>query len=152
MRLRKKKKQTTEISTASLPDIVFLLLFFFMVSATIQPKDEQVKYKSPSAQAITSIKQKTLVREIVIGQPKNTDYGVEDVVTVDNRIIQPAQLTQWAMEQKESLPEAYRDQMIIVIKADEYVNMGLIIDVQEELKKANARKVVYRALPETTTL
>ncbi|WP_421871794.1 ExbD/TolR family protein [Marinoscillum sp.] len=151
MRFKTKTKfQNTEISTASLPDIVFLLLFFFMVSATIKPVDEQVTYKTPQALAITSVDQKTLIREISIGHPQNTSLGDQDVISVANQIIRVDQIAQWAIEQKETLPEALKDQMIVVIKADEFVKMGLISDVQEELKKANARKVVYRARPEAT--
>ncbi|MBR07744.1 MAG: biopolymer transporter ExbD [Rickettsiales bacterium] len=145
--IRKKQRQTVEISTASLPDIVFLLLFFFMVSATIKPTNEQVKLTTPKAQAMIKINRKELIREINIGTPINREMGDSEVISVDNRVITKEQLAQWVVEQKESLPESLKDQMIIVIKADEYVKMGLINDVQEELKKVNARKIVYRTLP-----
>tara|TARA_Y100001949_G_C15929958_1_gene305178 strand:+ start:286 stop:732 length:447 start_codon:yes stop_codon:yes gene_type:complete len=145
--IRKKTRAKAEISTASLPDIVFLLLFFFMVSATIKPMNDQVKLTTPKAQAMTKINRKELIREIIIGKPINREVGDQEVISVDNRVIKKEQLTQWVMEQKETLPENLKDQMIIVIKADEYVKMGLVDDVQEELKKANARKVVYRTTP-----
>ena len=145
--IRKKTRAKAEISTASLPDIVFLLLFFFMVSATIKPMNDQVKLTTPNAQAMTKVNRKELIREIIIGKPINREVGDQEVISVDNRVIKKEQLTQWVMEQKETLPENLKDQMIIVIKADEYVKMGLVDDVQEELKKANARKVVYRTTP-----
>ena len=145
--IRKKTRAKAEISTASLPDIVFLLLFFFMVSATIKPMNDQVKLTTPKAQAMTKVNRKELIREIIIGKPINREVGDQEVISVDNRVIKKEQLTQWVMEQKETLPENLKDQMIIVIKADEYVKMGLVDDVQEELKKANARKVVYRTTP-----
>ena len=93
------------------------------------------------------INRKELIREINIGTPINREMGDSEVISVDNRVITKEQLAQWVVEQKESLPESLKDQMIIVIKADEYVKMGLINDVQEELKKVNARKIVYRTLP-----
>lgn len=145
--IRKRQRTKTEISTASLPDIVFLLLFFFMVSATIKPMNDQVKLTIPKAQAMTKINRQELIKEIIIGKPINREVGEQEVISVDNKVIKKEQLTQWVIEQKESLPENLKDQMIIVIKADEYVKMGLISDVQEELKKANARKVVYRTTP-----
>ncbi|WP_258101189.1 ExbD/TolR family protein [Marinoscillum pacificum] len=145
--IRKKTRAKAEISTASLPDIVFLLLFFFMVSATIKPMNDQVKLTTPKAEAMTKVNRKELIREIIIGKPINREVGDQEVISVDNRVIKKEQLTQWVMEQKETLPENLKDQMIIVIKADEYVKMGLVDDVQEELKKANARKVVYRTTP-----
>lgn len=146
---RKSNRKKVEISTASLPDIVFLLLFFFMVSATIKPKNDQVKVNTPAAVAMTQVHKKELVREISVGQPKEGLFGASDVISVDNQIIQMEQIAQWVVEQKETLPETYKDQMIIVIKADEFVKMGLISDLQEELKKVNARKVVYRTLPKS---
>lgn len=148
MGFRNKTRQKTEISTASLPDIVFLLLFFFMVTATIKPKEDKVKISYPKATALTKVQMKTLIREVSIGQPRDIRYGSEDIITVDNRVIELEDIPQWIVEQKETLPEAYKDQMIVLLKADESMKMGLINDVQQQLKKSNARKVVYRTLTE----
>lgn len=148
MKLRKKPEREVEISTASLPDIVFLLLFFFMVSATIRPKEETLNVKYPKAGAIANIDRKELIREINEGVPKKAIFGTEPKISVDNRMIEVGELAQWALQQKETLPESYKDQMIVLLKSDEKVRMGLISDIQEELKKANARKIVFRTTEE----
>lgn len=148
MKLRNKPREVKEISTASLPDIVFLLLFFFMVSATIKNKEDKVSIQYPQATAITQIEKKTLIREISVGIPKDHRYGDQPVIAVDDRIILMDDVPQWVIEQKETLPEAYKDQMIVLLRADELVKMGLVSDIQQQLKKADARKIVYRTLIE----
>lgn len=150
-RLRKKSEHSAEISTASLPDIVFLLLFFFMVSATIKTKEEVVSVEIPMAQALTTIEKKSLIREISIGTPRNSRYGAAMSIEVDGRIILLDELPQWIAEQREQLPESFRDQMIILLRADAHVSMGLVSDVQEKLKEINARKILYRTLKESNS-
>lgn len=149
MKFKTKTKQgTPELSTSSLPDIIFLLLFFFMVSATIRPKEEIVQTQIPKAIAITKVDRKELVREITIGLPKNATFGREPRISVEGQFIEMDRIAQWLVEQRESLPEVLRDQMIVVLRADEQVEMGLVSDLEEELKKVNARKIVFRTLQE----
>ncbi len=146
MRFRKKQKQTPEISTASMPDIVFLLLFFFMVTATIDKSQDQLKLEVPHAQAITKIQKKFLIRELHVGFPKNPNLGTAPRISADDRIIDISDLGNWVQAQKTDLGEAYKDQMIVMLKADIDVDMGLIGDIQVELRKHNARKVLFRTL------
>ncbi len=149
MKFKTKTKQgTPELSTSSLPDIIFLLLFFFMVSATIRPKEDIVQAEIPKAIAITKVDRKELVREITIGLPKNSAFGKEPRISVEGQFIEMDRIAQWLVEQRESLPEVLKDQMIVVLRADEHVEMGLVSDLEEELKKVNARKIVFRTLQE----
>ena len=87
MRIRKKVQAKTEISTASMPDVVFLLLFFFMVSATIKQQHDQVKTKIPLAHALTKIDKQFLIREIHVGKLTNENMGSGFKISVENRII-----------------------------------------------------------------
>ncbi len=146
MRFRKKQKQNPEISTASMPDIVFLLLFFFMVTATIDKSQDQLKLEIPQAQAITKIQKKFLIRELHVGFPKNPNLGTSPRISASDRIIDISDLGNWVQAQKTDLGEAYQDQMIVMLKADIDVDMGLIGDIQVELRKHNARKVLFRTL------
>ncbi|MEQ8926572.1 MAG: biopolymer transporter ExbD [Fulvivirga sp.] len=147
-RFKKTVKNKTEITTASLPDIVFLLLFFFMVSATIKTKDKMVETQLPEAKEMTKVEMKTLIREVSVGKPVAADFGNNPKISVGNRLIELDEIVQWVIAEKETLPEAYKDQIIILLKADEEVQMGLISDVQQKLRKANARKILFRTLDE----
>jgi biopolymer transport protein ExbD len=142
-------KRETKISTASLPDIVFLLLFFFMVSATMKENDDLVHTQLPEAQNITKAEMKILVKTLIVGVPKNKSFGDQPLITDGHKFIELSHIVHWANEMKSELPDFYRDQMIVLIKADESVNMGVIAVIQEKLKEANARKVIYRTTEES---
>mmetsp|Transcript_10880 Transcript_10880/g.44538 ORF Transcript_10880/g.44538 Transcript_10880/m.44538 type:complete len:150 (-) Transcript_10880:539-988(-) len=146
MKIRKKSMANSEISTASMPDIVFLLLFFFMVTATIKVKEEQLKVSMPNAHAVNSIDKKFLIKELHVGFPKDAQLGNSPKISAENRLIGLRQIGLWVQNQKADLGEIYQDQMIVLLKADEKVDMGFIGDIQTELRKHNARKILYRTL------
>ena len=146
MKIQKNLTSNAEISTASMPDIVFLLLFFFMVSATIKPQEDQLKIRQPKAHALTQVEKKFLIRELHIGFPKNETLGKSPRISDGEVIMELSQIGNWVAQQKSELGEAYEDQMIVLIKAHKEVDMGLIGDVQQELRKYNARKVLFRTL------
>ncbi|MEP3386655.1 MAG: biopolymer transporter ExbD [Reichenbachiella sp.] len=139
MEIKKKTAASAEISTTSMPDIVFLLLFFFMVTATIKVNEEQLDVHIPNAHSLTTVDKKFLIKELFVGFPK-------DSISVDNKLIALEQIGQWVQEQKSDLGEVYKDQLIVMLKADEQVDMGLIGDIQMELRKNNARKILYRTI------
>lgn len=151
MKIRKKTSTTAEISTASMPDIVFLLLFFFMVTATIKVNEEQLNVKMPNAHSLTMVDKKFLIKELHVGFPKDRKLGSTPRISAGNQIISLNQIGQWVQEQKSDLGEIYKDQLIVMLKADEQVDMGLIGDIQVELRRNNARKVLYRTLDKIAT-
>ena len=150
-KIRKKTKTNAQISTASLPDIVFLLLFFFMVSTVIRTEDEIQSIKTPRATQLTKAEMKLLIKELKIGKPSDVTFGSEPLISSGGKFLQLDQITQWVEEQKSELPESMRDQIIILIRADEEVKMGLVADIQERLRESNARKILYRANNENIT-
>ena len=141
-------KRQTKISTASLPDIVFMMLFFFMVTATIKSEKEIVKTEEPRAREITAADKKILVKELIIGKPLSANDGSEYRIVADDRYLSLGQIKQWVNAKRDELPEYYKDQLIVMLKADKSVKMGFIGDVQQELRESQARKVLYRALQE----
>lgn len=147
-KIKTKTRSKAEISTASLPDIVFLLLFFFMVTATIRTVDDKVEVTQPQAEAISKVEQKTLIRELAVGPPKDGKVGNEPRIYSEGKWLELKDVSQWVMEQKQTLSESQRDQMIVMLRADEYVKMGMVADIQTELRKADARKILYRTRQE----
>ena len=145
---RKSGKGLAKISTASLPDIVFMMLFFFMVTATIKNDKKLVDPEEPHAREISKPDMKILVKELIIGKPLETSSGLEYKLVADDQYISMGQVRQWVNAKRDELPAYYKDQLIVMLRADKSVKMGLISDVQQELRKSNARKVLYRALNE----
>ncbi len=139
------QERESGIPTSALPDIIFMLLFFFMVTTIFRKNDAVIKYAVPDANQIKKIENKILVTTINIGIPKNRSLGTEPVIESGGNVLGIRDIIPLVLYERNKLPVYYQDQQIILLKADENVNMGLIYDVQQELRKANARKIVYAA-------
>lgn len=136
----------SSISTAALPDIIFMLLFFFMVTTVLRKSDENLKYKIPTAEQLKQIDQKSLITQISIGIPKDMEkFGSEPRIEAEGKLLEMKDIIPFIMKEKDELPSYYRDQIIILLKADEDVPMGIVSDVKQELRKANARKIIFAA-------
>lgn len=142
----KKSKASTAISVASLPDIVFILLFFFMVTTVMREQDILVEQKLPKASQLQKLQKKTLISYIYLGKPKSVEiYGTEPRIQANDALLNPADLVQWVNQERDLLPENERGLITISMKADKDVKMGPISDVQSELREADARRVLYAA-------
>jgi biopolymer transport protein ExbD len=142
----KHSDREANISTAALPDIIFMLLFFFMVTTVLRNSEELLKYKIPTAEQLKEIQNKSLVSQISIGMPKDAQrYGEEPRIEAGGRVIEVAEIVPFIMGEKDALPVYSRSHIIVLLKADENVPMGIVSDVKQELKKANARKIVFAA-------
>lgn len=146
-KFKKKTKTSNEIPTAALPDIIFMLLFFFMVTTVMRETDIMVKQTLPRATQLSKLERKSLVSYIYIGEPKKSEiYGSEPKIQVNDVFIGIDDIIQFVNQEKDKLSEAERDQITMSFKADIDAKMGLISDVQQELREVNARKVLYSSI------
>src|SRR5690606_39997439 len=84
-KFKKKAKSNPEIPTSALPDIIFMLLFFFMVTTVLRETDLLVEQKIPQAEQLTKLERKSLVSYIYIGKPKSPEkYGTEPRIQVND--------------------------------------------------------------------
>ncbi len=140
----KKKKGMDTINTASLPDIVFMLLFFFMVVTVIKSEDPQVKIEPPSASELASIEQKHLVKYIFIGPPLNSDrMGSAAVIQLDDDFARVDQIQDWVAAKRNELQESEQNKIVISLKVDKSTKMGIVTAVKQELREATALKIIY---------
>ena len=142
----KKTNTSQEIPTAALPDIIFMLLFFFMVTTVLRETDLLVANSVPSASQLQKLEKKSLVSYIYIGAPKDTEkYGTEERIQVNDVLIETKDIPLFVAQEKDKLSEAERDQITMSFKVDTEAKMGIVNDVKQELRKSNARKVNYSA-------
>lgn len=151
MAVMKKKgnKELPAISTASLPDVIFMILFFFMVSTTMREQELLVRYKLPSATEVQKLEKKSLVSYVNIGVPVShmqAQYGTAPRIQLNDSFKTARDIGDFIGAERDMLNEADRAQMTISIKADQYTKMGIITDVKQELRRANALKISYAAL------
>ncbi|MFN3758754.1 MAG: ExbD/TolR family protein [Algoriphagus aquaeductus] len=143
-KFKKKTNTQTNIPTSALPDIIFMLLFFFMVTTVLREQAILVEQKIPQATQLQKLQKKTLISYIYIGKPKNTAlYGSEPRFQANDALITAPDIVQWVNQERDMLPEADRGLITISMKVDKDVKMGPISDVQTELRNADARRVLY---------
>ncbi|WP_297335385.1 biopolymer transporter ExbD [Algoriphagus sp.] len=143
----KKTKTSENIPTSALPDIIFMLLFFFMVTTVLREQEILVEQKIPQATQLQKLQKKTLISYIYIGKPKNTAlYGSEPRIQANDALLNTADIVQWVNRERDALPEADRPMITISMKVDRDVKMGPISDVQTELRDADARRVLYASV------
>ncbi|MGF1533318.1 MAG: ExbD/TolR family protein [Bernardetiaceae bacterium] len=147
-KFKKKTGTSQEIPTAALPDIIFMLLFFFMVTTVMRTSELLIDVKIPKATQLQKLEKKSLVSYIYIGKPKDvSQYGDEPRIQVNDALIVPEDIPRFVLEEKEKLDEVERDKITMSIKADVETEMGIVIDVKQELRKANALKLNYSSTP-----
>ncbi len=143
---RKGKGGTPAISTASLPDIVFMLLFFFMVTTVMREVDLKISVKLPQATEIKKLEKKSLVSYIYVGAPIKAFqkvYGTEPRLQLNDELSKISDVGAYISAEREKMDERDIPFMTTSIKADMEVKMGIITEIKQELKKASALKINY---------
>ena len=140
------KKKMGAISTASLPDIVFMLLFFFMVTTVMRETTLFVSVVTPKATEIKKLEKKSLVSYIYIGEPikrLQASYGTSSRIQLNDAFATVDEIQEFIAAEREARDEKEIPYMTASIKADESVKMGIVTDVKQELRKADALKINY---------
>lgn len=143
-----KKKDGQAISTASLPDIIFMLLFFFMVTTVMREVELKIKVKVPEATELQKLEKKSLVSYIYIGEPRTRYkklFGTEPRIQLNDAFAQVSDIQQYIINEREAHDEKEVPLLTTSIKVDEDVTMGVVTDVKQELRKINALKINYSA-------
>lgn len=129
-----------------MPDVVFMLLFFFMVTTKMRETSINVEQKMPQATQLKKLVKKSLVSYLYIGTPKKIEeFGKEAKIQANDVFIETKNVIQWVNAEKSKQDEVDRDALTISLKVDVEAKRGLIADVETELRKANARKILYSA-------
>jgi biopolymer transport protein ExbD len=126
-------------TTASLPDIVFMLLIFFMVATVLRETNIKVRTQLPQAEALTKIGQKRLVSKVHIGPIKRGENQGETAIQIDDALIENQRAIRQIMYNK--LQE--QPKLIVSMKVDRESQMDIVNQVQQELREANALRINY---------
>jgi len=142
-----KKRKEPAISTAALPDIVFMLLFFFMVTAKFKNKEEKVIVKVAEATQATIFEKNTTTFYYWIGKPKDGAVGKDYRLQMDDAIV--SNLTEVrAFLMSKRLTDPFTEkwltpELINYMSIDQESPMSLVRSVQDELREADALTVQY---------
>ena len=135
MKIERRTQESNEISTSSLPDIIFMLLIFFMVT-TVMREFDGLDVLMPRAKMIEKLESK-----------RHTSYiwaTKDKLISVDDRLTAVDGLSAIVASKVSRDPK-----VTISLKSDQKAKMGLIMDIHTHLRKANALKLSYAALTKT---
>ncbi len=147
------KKETPAISTASLPDIVFMLLFFFMVSTTMREVTLMIQNNLPQATQIAKLEKKSLVSNIYVGKPTlqyQKAYGTEPRIQLNDKFATLEDVGAFVAAEREARKEEDRNSITNNLKIQSETTMGIVTDIKQELRKANSLRINYGARQKVT--
>lgn len=129
MKFSKKTKISSEIPTASMPDIIFMLLVFFMVT-TVLREYSGLPVSLPKAKKIEKLKGKSHLAHIWLSK--------EGLISVEDKIVSVNDVRNIMYDRRVADP-----QLTVSLKADEFAKMELVTGIHNELRKADALKLNY---------
>ena len=142
---KKGKREVPAMSTSSLPDIVFMLLFFFMAATTMREVDPLVKVQMPQANEITELDKKNLVN-IWMGKPMNAAKG-EDALKIQlNDKTQEVEDIRNFISATTATKGVSPKEIVVNLRVDKEATVGKLTAVKQELRKAEALSISYAAM------
>jgi biopolymer transport protein ExbD len=145
---KKKSGELPAVNTASLPDIVFMLLFFFMVATVMRDNSLKIRNLLPKADQIEKLQKKNLVMYIYVGKPGPgyEKYGTEARIQLNDDLREVSDVQAFVAAERADKREEEIPFLITSLKVDKDANMGIVGDIKQELRKVNALKINYAAI------
>lgn len=139
-------KELPAISTASLPDIVFMLLFFFMVATVMRDGTLMVENVLPAADQVEKLENRSLVMYVYAGKPGDgyKKYGTESRVQLNDKFVtNVTEIQSFVQQVRAETPEDQIGRLTTALKVDKKTNMGLVGDIKNQLREVNQLKINY---------
>ena len=141
---KKQSRKVPSINTSSLPDIVFMLLFFFMVTTVMRDDTLKVQVEIPQSIATDKLMDQSLIATIYVGKPVAVAMlGDAERIQIDDQIVPLKSVGEYILKKQSELPPRLRYKFKTVIKADQNMPMRLITLIKEELKIVDMRNIHY---------
>ena len=131
------RREVPSINTASLPDMIFTLLFFFMIVTNMRTVPVMTQFNLPMAQELQKLEEQSLIVYVMVGQNTpiqlNSDFiSLEEVPAHLETVIN-------------NVSQENRGKLIAVLKIDQDVPMGLVNDIKQHLRQAGILTIHYSA-------
>ncbi len=142
------KKGMPELNTSSLPDLIFSMLFFFMMITTMREVTLKVQFRAPQGTELEKLEKKSLVTFIYIGQPTaqfQKQMGSETRIQLNDKFEDVSAVQDYIYQERENMKEEDQPFMSVSLKVDKETKMGLVTDVKQALRQAYALNINYSA-------
>ena len=143
---KKEGREMPEMNTSSLPDLIFTILFFFMIVTTMREVTLKVKFTIPQGTELEKLTKKSTVSFIYVGPPTDAlraQLGSSTRIQLNDRFAEPREVMDFVAQERQGMTN--QDEQTISIKADSKTQMGIITDIKEVLRKSWALRINYSA-------
>lgn len=143
---KKKDKALPAVNTSALPDIVFMLLFFFMVATVMRDSTLMVANKLPAADQVQKLDKKDRVMYIYAGKPSNRyqdKYGTSAKIQLNDKFATVSEVGAFILAERAAKRQELQNVLTTALKVDSDTKMGLVQDIKQELRKVSALKINY---------
>ncbi|WP_455587734.1 ExbD/TolR family protein [Bacteroides sp.] len=140
------KREMPALNTSSLPDLIFTLLFFFMIVTTMREVTLKVEFKVPQATELEKLEKKSLVTFIYVGKPMQEfrkKMGSESRIQLNDAFAEVSEIQDYIQAERLSMKEADQSMMTVSLKIDKETKMGIVTDIKNALRQAYALKINY---------
>jgi biopolymer transport protein ExbD len=142
---KRTRREIPGLNTSSLPDLIFTVLFFFMIVTHMRKVTLKVKYQVPQGTELTRLTKKTAVSYIYIGKPVTGTVQGNTVIQLNDKYATTTDIIDYIAAEKSRMSPEDQQQMTVSIKADRNTKMGIISEVKQALRKSKALKISYSA-------
>ena len=143
-RFRRPDHSLPELNMASLPDLIFTVLFFFMIVTHMRDVDKQVQYQIPAGTEVEKEQHKSAVVHIYIGLP--LDGSTDNYcIQLNNQLATVGDIARFINEERKGMSAEDQERMTISIQADREVPMRVINEVKKALRQSYALNISYGA-------
>ncbi|MEG0949594.1 MAG: biopolymer transporter ExbD [Bacteroidales bacterium] len=145
-------REMPELNTSSLPDLIFTLLFFFMITTTMRETELKVEFRAPQATELTKLEKKSLVTYLYVGKPTEQyrkKLGTESRIQMNDKFIEVSEVRDYISQERSNMKEEDQGYMQVSLKVDKETQMGIVSDIKQALRDAQALKINYSAVERT---
>ncbi len=143
--IKRKKKAKPEINTSALPDIIFMLLFFFMVVTVMRKRPVKVHLDLPAATQLVKLNHPSIHHHIYVGKHKEKIGTNKTAIQLNDKFVAVDRIGNAVRKLRLSQPEMYQDDVNTCLQADENLEMKILSDIKIELRKAEQVNLAYVA-------
>ena len=147
--LRRRSREVPGLNTSSLPDLIFSVLFFFMIVTHMRHVVTKVEFQLPQGKELTRLTKKSAVSYIYIGTPVAAKHGGNKQATciqLNDKYATSDEVADYIAAEKKRMSAEDLERMTVSIKADKDTKMGVVTDVKQALRQAKALRINYSAV------
>lgn len=142
------KRGMPALNTSSLPDLIFTILFFFMITTSMREVTLMVEFTVPRGTELEKMTKKSLISYIYVGKPTKElrgKMGSGTQIQLNDKFATLAEVQDYIYQEREAMKESDKPFMKVSLKVDENTQMGIVTDIKQELRKSWALNINYSA-------